>query len=244
MEWQRTVPWPKVDRNSEKNGNVSRHGNNEKLPRISQLSQQVYPSFSRVKQPTQRDMQAENGIQAYTCLQSCFSVDKGGNFQNVTLPYFNPNTSTILQTHASKRGLGTVLLQNSKPGMFASRTLTGSESNYQNLEQECLAYNMGHGKVTLFSLWKGIHLGNGSKATGVHLQEAHGGNFPKDPEIDIEKLPISAFQFCVQERSGNSTRQYTKSCYTVTNGRGWNSATNYSRELGDSKHSIQFQWIG
>ena len=67
------------------------------------------------------------------------------------------------------------------------------------------SYNMGHGKVPLFSLWKGIHLGNGSKATSVHLQEAHGGNFPKDPEIDSEKLSISAFQCTVQERSGNST---------------------------------------
>ena len=54
--------------------------------------------------------------------------------KNVTLPYFNPNTSTILQTDASKRGLRAVLLQNSKPVMFASRALTGSERNYQNLE--------------------------------------------------------------------------------------------------------------
>ena len=54
--------------------------------------------------------------------------------KNVTLQYFNPNTSTILQTDASKRGIKAVLLQNSKPVMFASRALTGSERNYQNLE--------------------------------------------------------------------------------------------------------------
>ena len=35
--------------------------------------------------------------------------------KNITLPYFNLNTSTILQTDAPKRGLGAVLLQNSKP---------------------------------------------------------------------------------------------------------------------------------
>ena len=58
--------------------------------------------------------------------------------KNVTLPYFNPNSST-LQTNASKKGLGAVLLQNSKPVMFASRAVTGSERNYQNLERECLA---------------------------------------------------------------------------------------------------------
>ena len=59
--------------------------------------------------------------------------------EGVTLPYFNPKTSTILQTDASKQGLGAVLLQNSKPVMFASRALTVSERNYQNLERECLA---------------------------------------------------------------------------------------------------------
>ena len=59
--------------------------------------------------------------------------------KNITLPYFNPNSSTTLQTDASKKGLGAVLLQNSKPVMFASRALTGSERNYQNLERECLA---------------------------------------------------------------------------------------------------------
>ena len=56
----------------------------------------------------------------------------------VTLPYFNPNSSITLQTDASKKGLGTVLLQNSKPVMFVSRALTGNERKYQNLERECL----------------------------------------------------------------------------------------------------------
>ena len=36
----------------------------------------------------------------------------------------------ILQTDVSKKGLGAVHLQNSKPVMFASRALTGSERNY------------------------------------------------------------------------------------------------------------------
>ena len=39
--------------------------------------------------------------------------------KNVTLPYFNPKASMILQTDTSKKGLGAVLLQNSKPVMFA-----------------------------------------------------------------------------------------------------------------------------
>ena len=54
--------------------------------------------------------------------------------KNITLSYYNPKTSMILQTDACKKGLGAVLLQSSMPVMFASRALTGSERNYQNLE--------------------------------------------------------------------------------------------------------------
>ena len=43
--------------------------------------------------------------------------------KNVTLPYFNPRSDTTLQTDASKKGLGAVILQDSKPVMFASRGL-------------------------------------------------------------------------------------------------------------------------
>ena len=72
--------------------------------------------------------------------------------KNVTLPYFNPKASTILQTDASKKRLGGVLLQNSKPVMFASRVLTGSERNYQNLECGCLATIWAWKRSTIFSM--------------------------------------------------------------------------------------------
>ena len=70
--------------------------------------------------------------------------------KNITLPYFNPKSPTILQTDASKKGLGAVLLQNSTPVMFASRALTWSEKNYQNLKQECLATIWGMEKFHYF----------------------------------------------------------------------------------------------
>ena len=64
-----------------------------------------------------------------------FSRTKEEISKNITLPYFNPNSSTTLETDASKKGLGAVLLQSSKPVMFASRALTGSERNYQTLKE-------------------------------------------------------------------------------------------------------------
>ena len=70
--------------------------------------------------------------------------------KNLTLPYFNPKASTILQTDASKKELGAVLPQKSKPVMFASRALTGSDRNYQNLERECLVTIWGMEKFHYF----------------------------------------------------------------------------------------------
>ena len=79
-----------------------------------------------------------------------FSKTKEEISKNVTLPYFNPKSDTTLQTNASKKGLGAVILQNSKPVMFASKALTGAEKNYQNLERECLAMIRGMDKFHYF----------------------------------------------------------------------------------------------
>ena len=67
------------------------------------------------------------------------------------LPHSDRNKYTILQMDASKKGFGTIILQDNKPIYFASRSLTPAEKNYQNLEQE-YGCDMGHGKVPLLPL--------------------------------------------------------------------------------------------
>ena len=52
------------------------------------------------------------------------------------LPYFDVNTETNLQMDASKKGLGACLIQKGKVICYASRALTKTEQNYQNLERE------------------------------------------------------------------------------------------------------------
>ena len=59
------------------------------------------------------------------------------------LPYFERNKYTTLQTDASKKGFGTVILQDNKSIYFASISLTPVEKNYQNLERECMAVIWG-----------------------------------------------------------------------------------------------------
>ena len=52
------------------------------------------------------------------------------------LPYFDVDAETTLQTDASKKGLRACLIQKGKIICYASRALTKTEQNYQNLERE------------------------------------------------------------------------------------------------------------
>jgi len=56
-----------------------------------------------------------------------------------SLGFYDPSKDLILQTDASTKGLGAVLLQEGKPIYFASKSLTNSQKNYVAIELEALA---------------------------------------------------------------------------------------------------------
>lgn len=55
------------------------------------------------------------------------------------LQNFDPKLPIVIQSDASKDGLGCCLLQNGKPVSFASRSLTPSEKNFSQIEKELLS---------------------------------------------------------------------------------------------------------
>ena len=55
------------------------------------------------------------------------------------LGYYDQRKEVIVQADASLRGLGACLIQDGKPIAFASKSLTGAESHYANIERELLA---------------------------------------------------------------------------------------------------------
>ena len=55
------------------------------------------------------------------------------------LTYFDKTKKHTIQCNASRKGLGAVLLQESKPVMYVSRALTETEQRYSNIERELLA---------------------------------------------------------------------------------------------------------
>ena len=59
--------------------------------------------------------------------------------QSKPLGYYDRKKAVIVQADASLRGLGTCLIQDDRPIAFASKSLTGVESQYANIERELLA---------------------------------------------------------------------------------------------------------
>ena len=81
---------------------------------------------------------------------AAFDAIKAEFKKKIILPYFDRNKETILQTDASKKGFGAVILQEEQPIYYASRALTSAEKNYQNLEREAQAAVWGMEKFHYF----------------------------------------------------------------------------------------------
>ena len=111
--------------------------------------------FAELSEPLREVCRQDTEFQLTKSVCVAFLKTKEEISRNVTLPYFNLRSDTTLQTNASKKGLGAVILQDSKPVMFASRALTGAEKNYQNLER--VSNNLGYGEISLFSLWQTLY---------------------------------------------------------------------------------------
>ena len=99
-----------------------------------------------------------------------------------------------------RKGLGAVLLKNSKPVMFASRALTGSERNYQNLERDCSVTIWGMEKFHYFLYGKEFTLETEQKPL-VSIYKKHIMEIsPRIQRLIIRSFPYQPFN--VQYKKG------------------------------------------
>ena len=145
-----------------------------------------------------------------------------------------------LQTDASKKGLGAVLLQNSKPVMFASRALTGSGRNYQNLERECLAMIWGMEKFHYFLYGKEFTLETDQKPLVLIYRKHMVEISPSIQRLIVRSFPYQPFEVQYRKGIGNSTGWCIKQSDSHPSGRRWNSASNCSSE---SQSHLMFQSV-
>ena len=147
------------------------------------------PCLAELSEPLREVCRQDTEFQLTKSVCVAFLKTKEEISQNVTLPYFNPRSDTTLQTDASKKGRGAVILQDSKPVMFASRALTGAEKNYQNLERECLATIWGMEKFHYFLYGKHFTLETDQKPL-VSIYKKHMVDIsPQNTKIGCEELP-------------------------------------------------------
>ena len=148
------------------------------------------PCLAEISAPLREICRQDMEFELTESVHVAFSKTKEEISKNITLPYFNPKSETTLQTNASKKGLGAVILQNSKPVMFASQALTEAEKNYQNLERECLAMIWGMEKFHYFLYAKKFTLKTDQKPL-VSIYKKHMVEIlHQNPKIDCEELPI------------------------------------------------------
>ena len=109
------------------------------------------------------------------------------------LPYFNTSAETTLQTDASKKGLGACLIQNGKVVCYASRSLTKTEQNYQNLEREALGTIWGMEKFHYFLYGKKFTLETDQKPL-VSIYKKHMVDIsPRVQRLIVRSFPYQPF---------------------------------------------------
>ena len=109
------------------------------------------------------------------------------------LPYFDVNAETTLQADASKKGLRTCLIQKGKVICYASRALTKTGQNYQNLEREALGTIWGMEKFHYFLNGKEFTLETDQKPL-VSIYKKHMIDISPRVQTHSQILPISAFK--------------------------------------------------
>ena len=121
---------------------------------------------------------------------AAFDAIKAEFKKKIILPYFDRNKETILQTDASKKGFGAVILQEEQPIYYASRALTSAEKNYQNLEREAQAAVWGMEKFHYFLYGRKFILQTDQKPL-VSIFRKH--IFDVSPRI--QRITIRAWQY-------------------------------------------------
>ena len=116
------------------------------------------------------------------------------------LPYFNVNAETTLQMDASKKGLGACLIQKGKVVCYASRALTKTEQNYQNLEQEALGTIWEMEKFHYFLCGKEFTLETDQKPL-VSIYKKHMVDIsPRVQRLIVRSFPYLPFKVVYRKR--------------------------------------------
>lgn len=142
-------------------GNMEEPKNRKDLERFlgmcNYLSKFI-PNYSIITEPL-REIMKKNSSFKWDCNQvQAFNNLKKVLCESHCLAYFNTNKSITLSVDSSSTALGCVVMQDSKPVAYGSRSLTNAERNYCQLEKEMLAVVFGCFKMHQYSYGRKVYV--------------------------------------------------------------------------------------
>ena len=123
---------------------------------MTQYLSKFLPQLSEVQAPlrelTQKDMQWTWS----STHQEAFEKVKRMVCDAPVLAHYQPKLPLSVQVDASQHALGAALMQEGKPVAYASRTLSGAEQRYAQVEKECLAMVYGLERFDQFTFGRQV----------------------------------------------------------------------------------------
>ena len=116
------------------------------------------------------------------------------------LGYYDRRKEVIVQADASLRGLGACLIQDGKPIAFASKSLTGAESRYANIERKLLAIVFAYIRFNTYLLGCRFTVQSDHKPLEmIHLKSMH--NTP--PRLQRMLLQLQKYDMEIKYKPGS-----------------------------------------
>ena len=97
------------------------------------------PNLSDMNSPLRELLKKNVEFEWSESHQRAYDKVKDAICNEVTLSYYDRNKASVVQVDASTKGLGAALTQDGEPIMFASKSLSDTETRYVNIERELLA---------------------------------------------------------------------------------------------------------
>ena len=143
---------------------------------INQLGK-FSPNLASITQPLRELMSSNSAWIWGPAQEQSFQASKDELSKPTVLALYNPESKTKLSADASSYGLGAVLLQEHdhewKPVVYASRSLTETESRYAQIEKEALSITWGCEKFSDYILGKNILIETDHKPLVPLLSSKH-----------------------------------------------------------------------
>ena len=122
--------------------------------------------------------------------QDLFDAIKEELTETPVLAYFNPKSEHVIQTDASLKGLGAVLLQEGRPVIYVSRTLTPAEEHYSNIERELLGVVFAMERLHNYVYGEPVRVQTDHTLTGDDFEKANCRSKPKNLKATLEACKI------------------------------------------------------